>query len=132
MGLLPVGTQKEEIKAMAKLTAQQIIELARAEIADTKTIAIEGWGDFVLRKITIAEQMQIQKDADGDANEASKLAFTIGIVEPSFTKEEVDALWANTTMKRLQPISDALSEFNGLSTPKAVVEDSFPVQPAKV
>ena len=116
---------------MAKLTARDIIELAQARAAQTRKVEVPELGaTFTIRKLTMQEVQQTSQDATGDQIALSKLLFGISVVEPVFSPADVDALWGSGTPDVIVPVITAINEFNNVSTPKAVVEDSFPEQSA--
>lgn len=122
-----------------KTTSQAILQKARARAAETITVRVEAWDtDLVIRRLSTQEatemiQQFVTAGDDGKLKEDSvgsnKFLFQRTVIEPAFTPEEVDELWATESVDTTGKVLQAIRAFNTL-TAEAQKETahSFPVQ----
>lgn len=124
---------------MGKLKTADILNSARQRAAETREVPVPAWGgDVTIRRLSTVEVTElterfISAGEDGKLQEDSlgsnKYLFAHSVVEPAFTDEEVDELWANEGVDATGEVLKAIRIFNGLGKEAQKEElHSFPVQ----
>lgn len=90
----------------AKLLAQRT--------GDRRTVTVPGVGDVVVRGLTRAEVLSIQKKGEVDVAEMEALLVSFAMVEPEMTLDEVKQWQTVAPAGELEPISRAIQELSGL------------------
>lgn len=88
----------------------------------TETVQIEGVGEVVVRGMSRAEALSLQKLGDLDAAEMERHLVSMAMVEPALTEDEVRQWQEAAPAGELEPVSEAIQRLSGLAV-KQVKEE---------
>src|SRR6476661_10774289 len=98
--------------------------MAREVNSETVTVPTQ-FGDVVVRSLTRAQALSIQKAGPIDAAVMERKLMTFALVEPRLSRAQIEHWQKTSPAGELQPIVDAINKLSGL---EAVEEDDEPLK----
>jgi hypothetical protein len=114
---------------MSEFNVAAMLERQADTDVETRTVETK-FGDVVVRSLTRAQVLSIQKAGPVDAAVMERKLLAFALVEPKLNRAQIEH-WQNTSPAgELQPIVAAIEELSGLRE-REVGEDGEPVKPLK-
>lgn len=81
----------------------------------TETVDLPGVGEVVVRGMSRAEALSMQKLGDLDAADMERRLLAVAMVEPALTEDEVRQWQEAAPAGELEPVTTAITRLSGLA-----------------